>query len=403
MQQSAQFIYLGIGILLGGIVAWVLAISRARRLIEQERLQRTVAETRLTDSEKNLLEQRQLLTEAEIRWKDVFENLSAKALASLQDGARKDLGDRQKSIENLLIPLQESLKSYQQRLQQSETTQTHTLGHVQAHLESLKLQNQTLANETSQLRRVLNSNQARGRWGEETLRRVVEAAGMSPHCDFSEQTQQGDGKPDLIVRLPGDRIVVVDSKVPDLDFITALETADEVKRTVALEAHAAKLKQTIKALADRDYPSQFQNALDYVILFMPAESLFSAALEGDRELIVWAASRKILLATPSSLIALLRAIAMSWQQNVSSENAQKIVETGAELYERMAKFIEHMIKIRDGLEKATTSYNEALGSLERRVLPGAERLKKLGAASHDETPLEIQPIEAAPRIPASLN
>ena len=156
---------------------------------------------------------------------------------------------------------------------------------------------------------VLKSNQARGRWGEETLRRVVEAAGMSAHCDFSEQTQEGEAKPDLIVRLPGDRVIIVDAKVPDLDFLNALEAADPMKRAESLAAHAAKLKATIKALADRDYPRQFPNALDYVVLFVPAESLFSAALEGDHDLIVWAAEKRILLATPASLIALLRSVA----------------------------------------------------------------------------------------------
>ena len=138
---------------------------------------------------------------------------------------------------------------------------------------------------------VLHSNQARGRWGEETLRRVVEAAGMSAHCDFTEQTQAGENRPDLIVRLPGDRVIIVDAKVPDFDFLNALETADAAKRAEALAAHAAKLKGTIKSLADRDYPGQFPNALDYVVLFVPAESLFSAALEGDHDLIVWAAEK----------------------------------------------------------------------------------------------------------------
>ena len=167
-------------------------------------------------------------------------------------------------------------------------------------LELLSQQSASLASETMQFRMVLKSNQARGRWGEETLRRVVEAAGMSAHCDFTEQATAGDNRPDLVVRLPGERIIIVDAKVPDFDFINALESADSVKRAESLAAHAAKLRGTIKALADRDYPREFANALDYVVLFLPAESLFSAALEGDHDLIVWAAEKRILLATPAS-------------------------------------------------------------------------------------------------------
>ena len=250
-------------------------------------------------------------------------------------------------------PLEEQLKVYQQRLQQSESSQSTALGEVKKHLETLAQQSQSLSNETLQLRRVLSSNQARGRWGEETLRRVVEAAGMSAHCDFSEQTQAGDSKPDLIVRLPGDRVIIVDAKVPDLDFLSALDAADSTKRAESLAAHAGKLKATIKALADRDYPASFPNALDYVVLFLPAESLFSAALEGDHELDrLGGRASAFMLATPASLIALLRSVSVSWQQHAQTENAQAIAEAAQELYARVCKFTEHFEKIRAGLEKA---------------------------------------------------
>ena len=224
------------------------------------------------------------------------------------------------------------METYQKNLQQSSAAQSSTLGEVKKHLEIAAQQSQSLAQETQQFRMVLHSNQARGRWGEETLRRVVEAAGMSAHCDFTEQTSSGENRPDLVVRLPGDRFIIVDAKVPDFDFLNALESAEPVKRAEALAAHAAKLKATIKALADRDYPRQFPNALDYVVLFVPAESLFSAALEGDHDLIVWAAEKRILLATPASLIALLRSVSVSWQQHAQTENAQKIAEAAQELF-----------------------------------------------------------------------
>ncbi|HEX4348885.1 MAG TPA: DNA recombination protein RmuC, partial [Verrucomicrobiae bacterium] len=214
-----------------------------------------------------------------------FLRLAEQSFGKFQEAAKGDLEKRQESIKVLVEPLKQQLETYQKNLQQSAATQSSTLGEVKNQLELLSQQSASLANETLQFRMVLKSNQARGRWGEETLRRVVEAAGMSAHCDFTEQATAGDNRPDLVVRLPGERIIIVDAKVPDFDFINALETADVAKRAESLAAHAAKLRGTIKALADRDYPREFANALDYVVLFLPAESLFSAALEGDHDLI----------------------------------------------------------------------------------------------------------------------
>jgi len=201
--------------------------------------------------------------------------------------------------------------------------------------------------------------------------------------------------------LPGDRVIIVDSKVPELDFLGAADTTDSLKRSEYLAAHAAKLKATIKSLADRDYPSQFPNALDYVVLFMPAESLFSAALEGDHELIVWAASKRILLATPASLIALLRSVAVSWQQHAQTENARAIADAAQELYSRVAKFTEHFEKIRAGLERANSAYNDAVGSYERMVRPAGERLDKLGGMAPGKQLADTSAVETTLRLPAS--
>ena len=324
----------------------------------------------------------------------------AVTVAKLQETAKGDLAQRQEAIKTMVEPLKQQLETYQKRLQQAESAQSATLGEVKKQLETLALQSQTLAQETQRFRVVLKSNQARGRWGEETLRRVVEAAGMSAHCDFNEQTQAGDGKPDLVVRLPGERVIIVDAKVPDLDFLSALESADDSKRSESLAAHAAKLKATIKTLADRDYPSQFPNALDYVVLFLPAESLFSAALEGDRDLIVWAANKRILLATPASLIALLRSVSVSWQQHAQTENAQKIAEAARELYARVVKFFEHFEKIRSGLDRANSAFNDAVGSYERMVRPAGERLSELGGGAAGKELADVQPLEGALRLTA---
>jgi len=445
---------LAIGAALGGVIGWLAALRRAasappdtrmetelrqqlaqretsltevRSELNQSNVARAAAEASHVATEKLVAEQRQVheraITEAKTAQdkaiadlREAFKALSADALkqtqpeflrlanetlGKFQETAKGDLAQRQQAIATLVKPLEEQLKTYQQRLQQSETAHSTTLGEVKKHLETLNLQSQSLSNETLQLRRVLSSNQARGRWGEETLRRVVEAAGMSAHCDFSEQTQSGESKPDLIVKLPGDRLIIVDAKVPDLDFLDAVESADPVKRAEALANHAAKLKGTIKALADRDYPRQFPNALDYVVLFVPAESLFSAALEGDRDLIIWAANKQIMLATPASLIALLRSVSISWQQHAQTENARAIADAAQDLFSRVAKFTEHFESIRSGLEKANNAYNDAVGSYEKRVRPGGEKLLKLSGGTTGKDLTDISPLESTLRLPPS--
>ena len=448
--------YLFLGLVLGGglglLIGWLLGRVRAPiapadlRLENELRQQLTQRETELGQTreqlsqtktslataqanqaaaEKILSEQKQLheqtMREAKAAQekaladlRDTFKALSADALkqsapeflrlaeqsfGKFQETAKGDLAQRQEAIKGLVEPLKQQLETYQKNLQSSSAAQSSALGEVKKHLETLAQSNQSLAQETQQFRLVLHSNQARGKWGEETLRRVVEAAGMSAHCDFSEQTQAGDAKPDLIVRLPGDRFIIVDAKVPDFDFLNALESAEPVKRAEALAAHAAKLKGTIKALADRDYPRQFPNALDYVVLFVPAESLFSAALEGDHDLIVWAAEKRILLATPASLIALLRSVSVSWQQHAQTENAQKIAEAAQEFYSRVVKFTEHFEKIRAGLDRANSAFNDAAASFQTRVRPAGERLAELGGAGNARELADVQPLDSALRLP----
>jgi DNA recombination protein RmuC len=427
-------IQLAIAALVGLVIGWLIGRARAgaeselRKQVSQREVELTQLRGQLTEAgnaragaeasraaaEKLATDQRALQDKALADLREAFKALSVDALkqtapeflrlaeqtfGKFQETAKGDLAQRQESIKTLVEPLKQQLETYQKRLQQSEAAQSSTLGEVKKQLELLSQQSQSLANETQQFRMVLRSNQARGRWGEETLRRVVEAAGMSAHCDFTEQTQAGENRPDLVVRLPGDRFIIVDAKVPDFDFLNALESADDAKRAEALAAHAAKLKATIKALADRDYPSQFPNALDYVVLFVPAESLFSAALEGDHDLIVWAAGKRILLATPASLIALLRSVSVSWQQHAQTENAQKIAEAAQELYTRVCKFTEHFARIRDGLAKANDAFNDAVGSYERMVRPAGEKIQKLGGTAPGKELADVQPLDATLRLP----
>jgi DNA recombination protein RmuC len=216
---------------------------------------------------------------------------------------------------------------------------------------------------------------------------------MSPYCDFVEQATGEDGRPDLIVRLPGERVIIVDSKVPDLEFLATLESADPDTRKIALRAHSDKLKETIKGLSDRNYPAKHPNSLDYVVLFLPAESLFSSALEGDSELIVWAAKRKIMLATPASLIGLMRGISVSWDQQKQNENSREIAEAARELYARVAKFTEHFETIRDGLEKANKAFNNATGSYERMIRPSGNRLLELGVPGEGKSMADIPTLD----------
>ena len=375
---------------------------------------RATAEAGQNAVQKLLAEQKILQEKALADLRDTFKALSADALrqnapeflrlaeqsfGKFQEVAKGDLEKRQESIKVLVEPLKQQLETYQKNLQQNSAAQSSTLGEVKKQLELLSQQSASLANETLQFRMVLKSNQARGRWGEETLRRVVEAAGMSAHCDFTEQAQSGENRPDLVVKLPGERVIIVDAKVPDFDFLNALGAADETKRADSLAVHAAKLKATIKALADRDYPREFANALDYVVLFVPAESLFSAALEGDRDLIVWAAEKKILLATPASLIALLRSVSVSWQQHAQTENAQKIAEAAQELFERVVTFAKYLENIRGGLETANRAFNQAVGSYESRVRPSGEKLQKLGGANLSKELPDMPPLDATLRLP----
>jgi DNA recombination protein RmuC len=438
------------GLALGGLLGWLLRALRQvpadarleaelrQQLAQREaelrglrataadaQVARSVAEARRDSAESLLAEHKQLheraLAEAKVAQdqaladlREAFKALSADALrqtqpeflrlanetlAKFQETAKGDLAQRQQAIATLVKPLEEQLQTYQQRLQQAETAQSGTLGEVKQQLEALAAQSQSLAHETLQFRRVLSSNQARGRWGEETLRRVVEAAGLSAHCDFVEQAQSGDAKPDLIVRLPGERFIIVDAKVPDLDFLGTLDVAEPGRRVEALTLHAAKLKATVKALADRDYPRQFPKALDYVVLFVPAESLFSAALEGDPELLVWAAGKRILLATPASLIALLRSVSVSWQQQAQTENARAIAGAAQALYGRVVKFTEHFARIGEGLRKAGEAFNAAVGSYDHLVRPAGERLLQLGGDPAPKPLAGPEPVPTVLRLP----
>ena len=397
MENPEIFVFLLIGVALGGVIGWLVGSRKGARAQAESRA-----------AEQRLEEQREQSAEQLAALKESFKALSADALkeaqpelvrlagetlSRLHESAKGELNTSKEAVAKLVAPLKQHLDTYQQRLSESEKNRNTQLGALREQLDALSENSRSLSSETEQLRMILNSSQARGRWGEETLRRVVEAAGLSSHCDFSEQTGSSEGRPDMIVHLPGGRHIVVDAKAPELSFLDELESRDAAQRRTAIEQHGKKMRETIKALADRNYPHHIDGALDCVVMFVPAESLFSAALEGDPDLIVWAAERRITLATPTSLIALLSSVRVSWQYHSQSENARAIAEAAQQLYKRLGTFLGHFDRIRTGLERANKAYNDAVGSYERSIKPSGERVNKLqvGETEGKELPA-VEPV-----------
>ena len=406
MGNPEIIIYLLVGVALGGVIGWLAGSRKGAK-----------AEAESQAAERQLEDQRSRAAEQLTALKESFKALSADALkeaqpelvrlagetlGKLHETAKGELNTSKEAVAKLVAPLTQHLATYQQRLSESEKSRNTQLGALRQQLDTLSENSKSLSSETEQLRSILSSSQARGTWGEETLRRVVEASGLSSHCDFSEQTGSAERRPDMIVHLPGGRHIVVDAKAPDLSFLKELESGDAAQRKSAIEQHGKKMRETIKALADRNYPDHIDGALDCVVMFVPAESLFSAALEGDPDLIVWAAERRITLATPTSLIALLSSVKVSWQYHSQSENAQAIAEAAQELYNRIGTFIGHFNNIRKGLERANKSYNAAIGSYESSIKPSGERVNKLqvGETEGKELP-SVEPVaEVLRTLPA---
>jgi len=353
---------------------------------------RVQAETRLEGEQRNIEEQKQLLAEAETQLKDAFAALSAQAL---KDGREQFLDQAGEHLK----PIRQMLDAYQKRLEDIEKARNDAYGGLTAHLTTLAQAHQALQKETHQLSTALRSPTVRGRWGEMTLRRVVEVAGMSPHCDFQEQVSvSGEGggqRPDMVIRLPGDRAIVVDSKVPLDAYMDAVEAPDAAARGAAFGRHAGDVRKHVQALGRKAYWDQFREAPDFVVLFLPGESFFSAALEQDRSLMEDAMRSKVFLATPTTLMALLNVVAHGWRQQEMAANAERIGETGRELYERVCVFLDHFAKVGDGLERAAKAYDAAVGSYESRVRPAAERLAEQATAGR-ELP-EPQRVDAARR------
>jgi DNA recombination protein RmuC len=294
-----------------------------------------------------------------------------------------NLDKRKVAIEEMLKPVRESIDSYKKRIEELEGGSKQTFGQVQEMLKNLQTTHASLQKETGALVNALRNPRVRGKWGEIGLRRAVEYSGMSSHCDFIEQAYTGGDdsvlKPDMIINLPGNSHVVVDSKLPLDAYLEALETDDDTSRNLLLTKHARTLRDHITKLSRKQYWSQFPNTPDFVVLYMEVESALNVALMTDRTLLQYAMDNKIILATPTTLIVVLKSVAMSWQQHNITENALEINKAANELYDRINVFACHLEKIQGGLNSALKAYNDAVGSWEGRIIPAGKKLEQLRA------------------------
>ena len=331
-----------------------------------------------------------------------FLDLARATLGNYQQQAKGDLDSRHQAIQQLVKPLEESLQKVDGKIAQLEQARTGAYARLDEQLQSLLTSQVKLQSETSNLVRALRTPAVRGRWGEIQLRKVVEMAGMLNYCDFVEQETADGGRlrPDMIVKLPNGRNIVVDSKAPLQAYLESLEAATDAERKSCLAQHARQIRDHLQKLSAKNYWEQFQPTPEFVVLFLPGETFFSAALAQDPGLIEAGVNQKVLLATPTTLIALLRSVAYGWRQEQLSENAEIISQLGRELYDRLATMTSHFSQMGKGLERAVDSYNKGMSSLDSRVLISARKFKELGAGSSKELGTAEQ-VEKAPRLSQS--
>lgn len=383
-----------LGLLLGVLIALLINRSRNKRMAEERESAFELANAKLTQTFADL-SNRSLQANS-----DTFLKLAEQRLETQQQKARGELSEREKAVEALVKPINDALKASQQQIAELEKSRSEAYGGIKNQLEEMQLNQKSLKQETQNLVNALRRPEVRGRWGEITLRRLVELAGMVEHCDFVEQVHsQAEGqvfRPDMIVRLPDKRQLVVDVKTPLDAYLAAAEAPDDAQRKLGLERHAKNVRGHIRMLASKAYWNQFDESPEFVILFIPGDQFLSAALGEEPDLIEYALSRQIILATPTSFVALLKAVAYGWRQLSLAENAKEIRVLAEDLYGRLTTFITHMNKVGRQLSGSVESYNKAVGSLERSVLPGARKFVELGV--HPKKEMEkLDTLEPVPR------
>ena len=381
-----------------------------RVVLAAAQTERAQAETRWEAARQNLDEQRRLLDEAQSRLGDTFKALSVDALREsnsaflqlAQQALAAELEPRQREMDGLVRPLTDALRRYEDQVHQLEVKGQQAYGSVEKQLEMLASRSAELQRETNNLVTALRAPQVRGRWGEITLHRVVELAGMTEHCDYLEQvTVEGEAgrlRPDMVVRLPNGREVIVDAKVPLVAYLDALSAGTDEERQAALSRHGQQVRHHMNALSVKAYWEEFAQAPAFVVMFIPGESFVAAAAHADPALIEDGMAKGVVVATPTTLIALLHAIAFGWRQEQVAENAERLRTLGGELHDRMQKFTEHLERVGVALGRATGAFNDAVGSLEHRVLPSARRFRELGASAG----AEIAPLKSVDVQPRSL-
>jgi len=404
---------LGVGLLLGCLIVWLIMRSRYQKKTSEI----ANLETRVKDQQALQLERDTAYEAATARLATSFSELASQSLQSNsetflklaeqnlsahQERAKRELGNREQAVENMVKPIRDALQQSQQQIAALEKSRSEAYGSIRSQLESMHLSQQSLAQETQNLVKALRRPEVRGRWGEITLRRLVELAGMVEHCDFQEQvhttTDDKVIRPDMIVRMPDQRELVVDVKTPLDAYLEAVEAKDDVARQLGLKRHAKNVREHIRKLASKAYWEQFSDSPEFVILFIPGDQFLSAALNEDPELIENALSQQIILATPTSFVALLKAVAYGWRQLALADNAKEIRVLAEDLYSRLGSFVGHMNRVGKQLSSSVENYNRAMGSLERKVLPGARKFVELGIHAKKE----IEPIAPLDSLPRSI-
>ena len=423
--ESLQPTYLLIvGVLLGAIITWWLSRSQKGELIE--RLEAKESESSKLNEENRILGQEKIRLETEIisqkeraeekqaifeqaekKLSDTFKALSSDALKSnnqsfielakakleqFQESAKGDLEQRQKAIDQMVKPIRESIDKVDVKIQNLEKIREGAYAGLTEKINNLLTSEDKLQKETANLVSALRKPSVRGSWGEIQLRQAVEFAGMVKHCDFLEQESTTDGegrfqRPDMIVRLPNGRKIIVDAKTPMEAYLQSLESKSEEDRLHHLKSHARQIRDKVKDLSMKKYWEQFETTPEFVVLFLPNEALFSAALEQDGELINYGAENRVIIATPTTVIALLLAVAYGWQQDTVAEHARQISDLGRDLYERMGVLADHFSTMGKNLDRTVDAYNKAVRSTESRLLVSARKFKELGSGSDKDIEL----------------